>query len=215
MNKTVLTISALAAATVLTLGASCTKTTTTNTNGKTNTNTVTTKVNTNAAVNTNTTPAVVFNAAATSAQVLADVNGQWAATATASTQYGSDSWSANQATGEPDVDVEGDNANAWAPLEKNKGTETLELSFTKAVYASGVRIRESLGEGAVTKVELKDIDGNYHSVFSGTDSTSGLNYLQIAVATTTYKVNGVRVTLNTTLSPNDWAEIDAVQLVGQ
>lgn len=212
MNKIVLTASALAAATVLTLGASCTKTTTTNTNGKTNTNTVTTTVNTNATVNTNT--AVVFNSVATNAQVLADVNGQWATTAVGSTEYGSDSWAAKQATGEPNVTAFADDSKAWAPLEKNKGKETLELTYAKAVNASGVRIRESLGNGAVTKVELKDTAGNYYSIFSGTDTTSGLNYLQIAVATTSYKVNGVRITLDTTLAPDNWAEIDAVQLVG-
>lgn len=184
--------------------------TSTNTNTTSNANAT---VTTNAVANTNTAP--VFKATATNAQILADVNGQWAATATASSEYGSDSWAAKQATGVPNVAAFGDDAKAWAPLEKNKGTETLELSYATAIFASGVRIRESLGSGAVTIVELKDIDGVYHVVYTGPDSTSGLNYLQIAVPTTTYKVNGVRVTLDTTLSPDNWTEIDAVQLVGE
>lgn len=205
VKKFIIVASSVAAAAAL-MGASCTKTANTNTKASTNT-TVTT--------NTNTTPAVVFNASATNAKILADVNGQWATTATASTEYGSDSWAAKQATGEPNVTAFGDDASAWAPLEKNKGLETLELSYAKAVNVSGLRIRENSGDGTVTGVELKDIDGTYHMILPApTDSTKGLNYLQIAIPTTTYKVNGVRITFNTTLSPDEWTEIDAVQLVG-
>lgn len=218
----------LTAAVLLTLGAGCTTTTTpaattptnkatTNTAPTTATNTVTTNTTntntTNSNVNT-VTDTVTFDAKASDAAILADVNGQWATSATASSQYGSDSWSAKQATGVPDVDTYGDNAKAWAPEEKNKGTETLEVTFTKAVYASGVRVRENLGSGAVTKLELKDIDGKYYTIWEGTDTTEGLDYLQAAVEKTTYKVNGVKVTLDTTKSPTDWTEIDAVQLVG-
>lgn len=206
MNKLLLTVSSVAAATALSIGGSCTPTTTTNTN----------TAITNTTVNTNTVAAAVFNPTASHTLILADVNGQWASGATASSEYGSDSWAAKQATGAPDVDVFGDNSSAWAPLEKNKGLETLELTYSKAVYASGVRIRENLGDGAVTLVELKDVDGTYHMVWiNKTDGTTGLNYLQIPVQKTTYKVNGVRISLNTTLSPDDWAEIDAVQLVGE
>lgn len=214
-------MTSVTAVVLLTLGAGCGTTTPTDQTAKTNTDVVTNTVTTNTTTTTNANgnvntevDTVVFDAKATDAVILADVNGQWATSATASSQYGSDSWSAKQATGKPNVDVYGDNSKAWAPEEKNKGTETLEVTFTKAVYAEGVRVRENLGDGAVTKIELKDISGVYHSVWAGTDATKDLNYLQAAIEKTTYKVNGVKVTLDTTKSPNDWTEIDAVQLVG-
>lgn len=225
----VASVAGLTAAVVLTLGAGCGTTTAPKATAPTNVNqtnqatkttvtptTTTTTTVTNVTSNVNTTvDTVVFDAEATDAVVLADVNGQWATGATASSQYGSDSWAAKQATGKPNVDVYGDNAKAWAPEEKNKGVETLEVTFTKAVYAEGVRIRENLGSGAVTKLELKDIDGVYHTVWTGTDTTKDLNYLQAAIERTAYKVNGVKVTFDTTKSPTDWVEVDAVQLVGE
>ncbi|OGY86331.1 MAG: hypothetical protein A2233_02775 [Candidatus Kerfeldbacteria bacterium RIFOXYA2_FULL_38_24] len=193
------------------LGAGCSSSST-STNTTSNTNQAVANVNTNTTDTTNT---AAFNAKANNSAILSDAYGQWANGATASTQYGSEDWSAKQATNTPDVTEYGDDSNAWAPAEKNKGTETLELTYAKAVYVNGVRIRESSGSGAVSAVELKDIDGNYHSIWSGIDTTKELNYFQIPVTTTTYKVNGVRITFDTTLLPEDWVEVDAVQLVGK
>lgn len=212
MNKRVI-VSLLSAGTasLVLLGAGCSNTTPTTTTTTPTTNTTPTTV---APVETTTT-AVTFNATASDAVVRQDVNGQWAATATASSQYGSDSWAAKQATGRPNVESYGDNGYAWAHLEKNKGLETLEVTFAEAVNAVGVRIRESYGSGAVTQVELKDVAGTYHVAWTGIDPTTGLNYLQVPVELTDYEVNGVRITVDTTLVPEEWAEIDAVQLVGE
>jgi len=154
----------------------------------------------------------------TNAAILADTNGQWAVSATASTTYndatGDASWSAQQTTGAPNVTKYADSVYAWAPKEKNKGTVTLELTYADPVYATNVRIFENLGSGAATKVELKDIDGVYHEVWTGTDPTKGLNYLQVNLSQRSYKSNTVRITLDTTKSPEEWVEVDAVQLVG-
>ncbi|EKD78399.1 MAG: hypothetical protein ACD_41C00349G0003 [uncultured bacterium] len=204
MRKTILA-SVLSAGTagLLLIGAGCTGTTT-----PTTTTTTTNK-------NTPAVEGVTFDVTASDAEVEADDNGQWAKTATASSEYGTDSWAAKQATGQPNVDVYGDNISAWAHLEKNKGEETIEVTFAKAVNAVGVRIRETYGSGAVTKVELIDLGGQYYTIWEGTDSTVGLGYLQVPVDITEYLVNGVRVTVDTSLVPNEWAEIDAVQLVGE
>ncbi|MBI4407435.1 MAG: hypothetical protein HY565_02970 [Candidatus Kerfeldbacteria bacterium] len=212
MKKIHLSLGAIVAAGLLTIGAGCFNTTTTPTT--TNQPAKTTVTNTAKTADTATTT-VTFNATASNSAVESDANGQWATTATASSEYGSDSWSAEQVTKAPNVDSYGDNGYAWAPLELNKGEETLEVTFTKAVNAVGLRILESYGAGTVTLVELKDIDGNYYTAWEGTDTTSGLDYLQVPVTLTTYEVNGARITLDTTLSPEEWVEIDAVQLVGQ
>lgn len=150
--------------------------------------------------------------------ILSDTNGQWAVSAAASSSYnnavGSDSWSAQQATGAPNVAAYGDNGNAWAPKEKNRGIETLEVTFANPVYATSVRVKESFGSGAITKVELKDVDGNYHVIWTGIDPIKGMSNLQIKFNKTDYLVNAVKITLDTTKAPDEWTEIDSVQLVG-
>ena len=146
-----------------------------------------------------------------------DPTGQWAVSATASSTYsdatGQARFSAWQATGAPNVDQEGDNGNAWAAKTPDAGIEWINLAFTKAVAATGLRIRESAGAGAVIKVELIDPQGTVHPLWSGKDPTKGLNYLMLTFPKTDFKVDHVKITLATNLVPG-WNEIDAVQLLG-
>ncbi len=215
MKNKFITTSLVAMAALVMLGAGCSSPTTnpaptnvTNTNKTTNTASIND-------TNTADTTTVTFDDSATDSAILADTNGQWATTATASSEYGSDSWSANQATGKPNVTEFGDDGNAWAPYESAGGLETLELTYAKAVNAIGVRVRESYGNGTLTKIELKDTAGAYYKVWSGTDATDGLKYLQVGFAKTSYKVNGVKLTFDTGDLTTEWSEIDAVQLIGE
>ncbi|HXO30558.1 MAG TPA: hypothetical protein VOA80_24665 [Thermoanaerobaculia bacterium] len=147
-----------------------------------------------------------------------DPDGQWASEATASSSYndaqGDAGWSPKQATGAPNVDKYSDDQHAWAPKTQDGGIEWLDLRFLKPVHASEVRVRESLGSGAVIKVELFDEAGAAHIVWQGVDPTKELNYLILTFKTTVYRVNRVKVTLATNIIPG-WNEIDAVQLVGK
>lgn len=147
-----------------------------------------------------------------------DPDGQWASEATASSSYndaqGDSGWSAKQATGAPDVDRYADDQHAWAPKTEDGGIEWLDLKYLKPVHASEVRVRESMGSGAVIKVELFDEAGAAHTVWQGVDPTKELNYLILKFKTTEYRVNRVKVTLATNVIPG-WNEIDAVQLVGK
>lgn len=215
MKKPLLTTSLVATTALLLIGAGCTSSTKapSNTTPPTTTNTTTNAVTANANKTADT--AVTFDAEASDSEILADTNGQWANTATASSEYGTDSWAAKQATGKPNVTAFGDNGNAWAPYEKAGGEETLELTFKKAVTPVGVRIRESYGNGALTKVEVKDVAGVYYEVWAKTDTTSGLEYVQIAIEGADYQANGVKLTFDTSDLTDEWAEIDAVQLVGE
>lgn len=146
-----------------------------------------------------------------------DPNGQWAIQATASSSYndaqGTASWSANQATGVPNVDKYGDNGNAWTSKTEDGGIEWLDLKYPKPVHATEVRVRESCGSGAVIKIEVYDEQGGAHSVWQGNDPTTELNYLMVKFPKTTFKTGRVKVTLATNVVPG-WNEIDAVQLVG-
>ena len=147
-----------------------------------------------------------------------DADGQWASEAAASSSYndaqGDAGWSPKQATGAPDVDKYSDDQHAWAPKTQDGGIEWLDLKYLKPVHASEVRVRESLGSGAVIKVELFDEAGGAHTVWQGVDPTKELNYLILKFKSTEYRVNRVKVTLATNVIPG-WNEIDAVQLVGK
>jgi hypothetical protein len=147
-----------------------------------------------------------------------DPDGLWAVQAKASSTYNdaqsTAQWSANQATGIPDVEKYGDDGRAWTSKTPDAGIEWLELTYPKAVYATEVRVRESCGSGAVIKVELFDEQGAAHAVWAGNDPTTNLNYLLVKFEKTAYKTNRVKVTLATNVIPG-WNEIDAVQLVGK
>jgi hypothetical protein len=146
-----------------------------------------------------------------------DPKGQWAIQATASSTYndakGMDSWSANQATGAPNVDKYADDGHAWTSKTPDGGIEWLDLKFPKPVHAEEVRIRESCGSGAVIKVEIFDEQNTAHVIWAGNDPTTDLNYLMVKISSTAFKTDRVKVTLATNVVAG-WNEIDAVQLVG-
>ena len=146
-----------------------------------------------------------------------DSSGQWALSAKASSSYndaqGTAPFSPGQVTGVPTIESLGNNSMAWSPKTADGGIEWLEATYAKPVFATAVRIRESLGPGAVIKVELFDDKGAPHVVWSGTDSTKGLNYLIVEFPRTAFKTDRVRMTLATNIV-SGWQQIDAVQLVG-
>jgi hypothetical protein len=146
-----------------------------------------------------------------------DAKGQWAIQAIASSTYndaqGTAGWSANQATGAPNVDKYADDGNAWTSKTPDGGIEWLDLKYPKPVHAEEVRVRESFGSGAVIKVEIFDEQGAPHTVWAGNDPTTDLNYLMVKFPKTTFKTDHVKVTLATNVVPG-WNEIDAVQLIG-
>jgi len=150
-------------------------------------------------------------------EIKRDSNGQWAIQATASSSYndaqGAAVFSANQATGAPNVEKFGDNEAAWTAKTPDGGIEWLDLKYPKAVHATEVRVRESNASGAVIKIEFYDEQGVAHAVWQGNDPTTELNYLMVKFPKTTFKTDRVKVTLATNVVPG-WNEIDAVQLVG-
>lgn len=210
MNKRLLLLPVLIVGLLALTGYSCSTTQTTNTPATTATPTAT--------ATPTVTAETTFNSTEADSAILTDKNGEWAISAVASSTYGNAtgnaSWSTFHATGQPNIDTYGDHGDAWAPKEKNGGQEYLELTYNTAVTPTGVRIRESYGSGCVTKVELKDTTGTWHEVWAGVDTTRGLNYLQIPVTGATYQTKTMKITFDTTNVPTEWAEIDAVQLVG-
>lgn len=155
--------------------------------------------------------------------ILNDIKGQWAKDADASSTYASEnsknaSWSPDKLTGKPDVEKYGDNGNAWASKNQDKGIEWLKLTFPKAVNATDIRIRQSFNPGAIIKIDLIDNKGKSHTVWEGTDKIkyepNTIKYFTASFDKTAYKTKTVKITLATN-SVNGWNEIDAVQLVGE
>jgi len=146
-----------------------------------------------------------------------DANGQWATGAKASSAYndaqGTAAYSANQASGAPNVEGYGSSNAAWSSKTADAGIEWLELEYAKPVHATVVRVRESNGAGAIIKVEVFDEQGGAHTVWTGADSTKGLNFLIVEFPKTAFKTSRVKLTLATNVVPG-WSAIDAVQLVG-
>ena len=141
---------------------------------------------------------------------------QWAFYATASSEYGDFDWTAIQATGEPDTPECGDIVTAWASADSSS-VEWLELEYAIPVYPSQVNIIQTNSPDQVVKVELIDTDGAYHEVYTGVpeDKSDECPYtLSIQVTDADYLVTGVKVTIDQSVIPATWNEIDAVELVG-
>jgi predicted small lipoprotein YifL len=156
-------------------------------------------------------------------QKIADeTNGQWAASAKASSTYNQAkdqaSYSEWQATGAPNVERYGDNGNSWTSKDADAGVEWLQVGFAKPVHASEIRIRQNNAPGAIIKVELIDEKNNSHTVFEGMDANKypphAIVWFTQATAKTDYVVTGAKITLATN-AVYGWNEIDAVQLVGE
>lgn len=138
---------------------------------------------------------------------------QWASSAVASSEFGIESWTAEQAIGEPNVTECGDNIYAWASW----GTDTVEwliLGYNTPVYATEVVIYQTYNPDYVVLVELVDTDGNLHAVYEGQPSTKPCPYeMSVTFPQTDYLVTGVAVTVDQS-TLYSWNEIDAVKLIG-
>ena len=138
---------------------------------------------------------------------------QWAAGATASTQWSPGEWSALQATGAPDVTGCTDDPKAWASLSTE--VDWLELTYAQPVRPSEIQIHEVWAVGSIVKVEVKEVSGRYQTVYTAlpTDPGSCPRILTIAVTGVGAMVSAVRVTVDQQVR-FDWNEIDAVRLTG-
>lgn len=140
---------------------------------------------------------------------------QWAVSATASSQYGDTGWSAMQATGAPDTPDCGDYTTAWA-TENYNTVEWIELDYDTPVLPTEVNIFQSYNPNQVVLVELRDLEGNYHTIYTGEpqDESDDCPFvLNIPVEGADKQVDGVKITVDQSVL-QDWCEIDAVELVG-
>jgi hypothetical protein len=139
---------------------------------------------------------------------------QWAASAEASSQYGLPDWSAARALGPPEVETCSDDPRAWAS-QRGNGVEWLTLTYAEPVHAREVRVHQSYGRGALSRVTLIAVDGEAHVVWEGTDPQEPCpGVLTVRMPPTDYATQTVRIDLDESRTEY-WNQIDAVVLVGE
>lgn len=151
------------------------------------------------------------------ASILGDPRGQWATTATASTEYGRDRYNARQATGAPNVETYSDNPNAWCPSGASREPEWLEVGFAQSVRANEVRVRQTFNPGTIAKVEVFGTDGSSQVLWRGADPNTyplrQVAWFVLRFPETSFPVQRVKITLNLS-AVTGWKQFDSVQLVG-
>jgi hypothetical protein len=141
---------------------------------------------------------------------------QWGISAEASSQYGVDFWSAQQATGEPDTPICGDEVTAWASLSSS-GVDWIEITYETPVIPTEINIYQTDNPDQVVQVEILDQNGGYTTVYqaepaiwSGDDCPY---ILTVPVEDFSEPTISVRIHIDQSES-GMWNEIDAVELVG-
>lgn len=143
---------------------------------------------------------------------------QWASGATASSQWSDESGAAIEAVGAPDVTECIDQHSAWATVGSNE-VATLTLDYETPVIPTQLNIYQTWHPDAVSQVELIDVDGVSHTVYTATpellpDGSYPCPYiLTIDIEGITTPISQVLVTIDQTTF-DTWNEIDAVELVG-
>ncbi len=138
---------------------------------------------------------------------------QWAVAAEASSQFGFPDWSVTRVTGAPAVNACADDSRAWSSARGN-GVEWLHLTYAQPVYATEVRIYQTLGRGAIFRVSLVTEDGTVQRVWEGEDTDRTCpGMLIVTVSQTAERIVGVNIDLDESRT-GFWNQIDAVELIG-
>jgi PKD repeat protein len=123
-------------------------------------------------------------------------------------------WSEEQALGEPDVYPNyGDSVKAWAPLTANRQREFIELGYETAMKINRVTVYETMKPGTVDTVYVKNPDGDWVIVWSGTamPQPDEARAFEIEFPLTEFDVSDIRIAMNSPAIPY-WNEIDAVSV---
>lgn len=142
---------------------------------------------------------------------------QWAISATASSEYGSTSWTAMQATGAPNVDECGDNGLAWASFSNNT-LEWIELTYATPVVPTEINIYQSYNPSQVVEVNVISPDGVTYTVWTGNPERVGFCPDQMTITIDLDEeivAQKVVITIDQSVLNMSWNEIDAVELIGR
>lgn len=124
-------------------------------------------------------------------------------------------WSPGQATGAPDALAGGDSVRAWASASADGQEEWLVVEFGESVVPSAVKVYETCGTGALTKVTAFTGDGKEVEAWKGTDPTphgARLGTSEVPLRTN-FVTRKLKLHIDSAGVPG-WNEVDAVELVG-
>ncbi|MCP4426976.1 MAG: hypothetical protein GY803_21000 [Chloroflexi bacterium] len=142
---------------------------------------------------------------------------QWASFAFASSEYGNPDWAASQATGAPDTLVKecADLPTAWASLDSDTA-EWIELTYDIPVIPTEINIIQTHSPDQVVRVELVDMTGDYREIYTGEPANlwDECPYTLSIPVYVKYEVVGLKISIDQSIIPTTWNEIDAVELVG-
>lgn len=151
---------------------------------------------------------------------LNDARGQWATDAKASSVFGDDNGRTPSESNMPARATGPADGRQWNNNNIDKGFDWLELAYATPVNATEVRVVIDSGKGveAISKVELQDTDGGWHSIWEGIsdvkrDQRGSRTWFVRSFDKTPYKAKGVKLTFANNLQ-HEYKVVDAVQLVG-
>lgn len=139
---------------------------------------------------------------------------QWATGADATSEYTDSAWSADRATGAPDVLACEDNANSWASA--SAGTqETLTLTYDTAVTPTQINIYQNYNSGTITSVALVPVGGGDVIPIRNSADPGGTcpTVFSLDLPGGLPETREIIISLDQS-DLGDWNEIDAVELVG-
>ncbi len=121
---------------------------------------------------------------------------------------------ATYALGEPDMLLCSKYSNKGWAVNDQQEMATLEVFYEEAVIPSEINIIEGYGANRIVKVEVLDVEGNYHEAQNLEESTMQIKCpytVGIPIEDADYEAIGLRITLEPDFRSN---QIDAVELVG-
>jgi hypothetical protein len=149
---------------------------------------------------------------------LNDPHGQWAKEATATSTFGESSNSVNEVNKPRNIAGKPDGA-YWTNDHQDMGFDSFEGAFEKPVHATEVRAVFGGGISTVTKVELKDTDGKYTTVWTGInedppEKRGPRHWFVRKFAPSAAAIVGVKITIANSVD-RGYKTVDALQLVGE
>jgi hypothetical protein len=150
---------------------------------------------------------------------LNDPKGQWAKSAVASSTFGESSGSGPSSVNSPDNLVGKPDGQTWTNDHQDMGFDHIEATFEKPVNATEIRAVFTDGVEAVSKVEVRGVDGAYTTVWSGinedtVDDRDPRNWFVRKFTKTAQPVQAVKITVANSVKTG-YKVADAVQLVGE
>ncbi|NKB66212.1 MAG: T9SS type A sorting domain-containing protein [Candidatus Latescibacteria bacterium] len=103
---------------------------------------------------------------------------------------------------------------SWTPAHADSGDVWIEVRFAQPVLATGIEIYQTLNPGALTRVQVRSLEGELVEIWSGTDPNRTCPAVfSLPIEALDFPVVNVRLELNTALVPG-YNQIDAVKLTG-